>query len=374
MNDPLVQNQGAVEKQANVGTNNGTIIVGSDNSQNSQAGQIHIHQGMNYDEVRTLCLDLVQKELTLYKQQAIDESMRRFNRLMDKFLDQFSRIEENKRQRLQEPAIQNALNETFKEYVKSGKEDLGDDLIDLMIERVEVKEYTTRQSIIDEVRQILPKLSSSTVSLISLLTFSQLIIPRARDIFIEMLHKLSPLVENLQDIHNIDVAYLEQIGCGQSFSFLGFGKNFEQRMLSNYNLLFYNPITIDQFNAIMAKYGYNQNDKLYISLALINLMDTIGKQMQFKFNSYREDFIIGEKKYEIAKPLSNLLGEMRVYDEKEVRKFFLNINPNWTVVFDKFNKEDIKNFTLSPVGSYIGTRKLSKIFGQHIPLSVFYKE
>lgn len=60
MNDPLVQNQGAVEKQANVGTNNGTIIVGSDNSQNSQAGQIHIHQGMNYDEVRTLCLDLVQ--------------------------------------------------------------------------------------------------------------------------------------------------------------------------------------------------------------------------------------------------------------------------------------------------------------------------
>lgn len=29
MNDPLVQNQGDVEKQANVGTNNGTIVIGS---------------------------------------------------------------------------------------------------------------------------------------------------------------------------------------------------------------------------------------------------------------------------------------------------------------------------------------------------------
>lgn len=374
MNDPLVQNQGAVDKQANVGTNNGTIIVGRDNSPNTQSGQIHIHQGMNFDEVRALCLDLVQKELALYKQQAMVESMRRFNELMDKFLDQFSRINDNKRQRLQEPAIQNALNETFKEYVKSGKEELGDDLIDLMIERVEVEEHTTSQSIIDEVRQILPKLSSSTVSLISLLTFSQLILTRKTDVFMDMLHKLSPMIKHLQDIHSIDVAYLEQIGCGQSLSFVGFGKNFEQRMLSCYNLLFYHPISIDKFYEIMAKYGYNQGDKLFVSLVLNSLMDVKENQLHFKFNSYREDLLVGKKKLEISQALSNLLKEMRAFDEIEVRQFFLNINPNWIVVLDKFKNEDIKNFTLSPVGSYIGTRKLSKIFSENIPLSVFYKE
>lgn len=61
-------------------------------------------------------------------------------------------------------------------------------------------------------------------------------------------------------------------------------------------------------------------------------------------------------------------------DEKETRQFFLNINPNWAMAFDKFNRGDVKNFALSPVGSYIGTRKLSKIFCEVIPLSVFYKE
>lgn len=345
-----------------------------DNSQQIQGQTIIVQQGMNPDQVRALCLDIVQKELALYKQQANEEAMRRFNHLMDKFLNLLSKIEEDKRQRLQEPAIQNALNETFKEYVKSGEEELGDDLIDLMIERLEVEEHTTKQSILDEVRQILPKLSASTVSLITLLAFSNLIIPRQTDSFTEMLHRLSPLIKHLQDIHPIDVAYLEQVRCGQSLSFVGFGHNLEQRLLSNYNLLFYHPISIDQFNAFMTKYGYNAADKFYLSLTLQSLMVTEGEQKHFKYNSYREQQIVGSKSKEILEALNKLKENMVPFGESEVRQFFINVDPNWSIVFDKFNKEDIKNFALSPVGSYIGTRKLSKIFNQDIPLSVFYKE
>lgn len=374
MNDSLVNNQRTVERQANVANNNGTIIVSSDNSPQIQAGQIHIHQGMNYEEVRTLCLDLVRQELALYEQQANKEAMCRFNLLLDKFLDLFSRIDQAKRQRLQEPAIQNAINETFKEYIKSGQEELGDELIDLMIERIEVEEHTTRQYIIDEVRLILPKLSLPAVSLLSLLSFSHLIIPRQTDIFKDMLYKLSPLLESIREIHNIDVAYLEQVRCGQSLSFVGFGNNFEQRMLSNYNLLFYHPISIDLFNTKMSQYGYGHGDKQDILIGIMALMVANDNQLRFKFNTYREGLIISEKKIELTEPLNNLKSSMRAFDESEVRQFFMNINPKWEIVFNKFNKDDIKNFTLSPVGSYIGTRKLSKIFGQNIPHSVFYKE
>lgn len=63
-----------------------------------------------------------------------------------------------------------------------------------------------------------------------------------------------------------------------------------------------------------------------------------------------------------------------IKDSADTMLNIAQINPNWVMFFNKFNKDDIKNFTLSPVGSYIGTRKLSKILGQDIPLSVFYKE
>lgn len=370
MNDPLVQNQGSVEKQANVGNNSGTIIVGSDNSQ----GQIHIHQGMNSDEVRALCLDLVQKELALYKQQASDESMRRFNLLMEKFLDLLAEMNELKRQKLQEPAIQFAINETFKEYIKSGNEELGDDLMDLMIERMEVDEHTTKQLLIDEARQILPKLSVSTISLICIITFSQLIIPRDNVVFIEMLHKLSPILSRLEGLSGFDVAYLEQVRCGQSLSIFDSGKNFEQRMLSSYNLLFLHPISIDQFNSFVKKHGYNQGEVSDVIMFIHALMDTRGQQMCFNKNSFRNEQIIGNNKDEIIQALTFLTKEMTPFNEDEVKQFFLNIDKNWHVVSNIFNRGDIKNFVLSPVGSYIGLRRLSKMFRDNIPLSVFYQD
>lgn len=374
MNDPLVENQGSVEKQANVGSNNGTIIVGSDNSQQIQAGHIHIYQGMNSDEVRTLCLDLVQKEIALYKQQAAVESQRRFESLMDKFLDLLSKIDESKRQKLQEPAIQFAVNETFKEYIKSGEEELGDGLLDLMIERMEVDEHTTKQSLIDEARQILPKLSANTISLISIITFSELLIPRNNSDFVELLYNLSPLISRLRSVNSIDVAYLEQVGCGQSFSFFNTGKTFEQRMQSIYNLLFLHPYTIEQYNTFMTQHGYNQGEMSFVARTIMSLMEIKGQKMQFKINAYREELFLEEKRQEMIDAMTLLLKDMTQFSEDEVKQFFVEIDANWVVVFELFKRGDVKNFILSPVGLYIGSRKLSKLFSKDIPLSIFYKD
>lgn len=374
MNDPLVQNQGSVEKQVNVANNSGPINVGSNNTQQIQAGQIHIHQGINSDEVRALCLDLVQKEIALYKQQAAEESQRRFESLMDKFLDLLSKIDESKRQKLQEPAIQFAVNETFKEYIKSGEEELGDGLLDLMIERMEVDEHTTKQSLIDEARQILPKLSANTISLISIITFSELLIPRSNYDFVELLHNLSPLISRLRSVNSIDVAYLEQVGCGQSFSFFNTGKTFEQRMLSIYNLLFLHPYTIEQYNTFMTQHGYNQGEMSFVARTIMSLMEIKGQKMQFKINAYREELFLEEKRQEMIDAMTLLFKDMTQFSEDEVKQFFVEIDANWVVVSELFKRGDVKNFILSPVGLYIGSRKLSKLFGKDIPLSIFYKD
>ena len=112
----------------------------------------------------------------------------------------------------------------------------------------------------------------------------------------------------------------------------------------------------------------------FLPLALHSLMVTEGQQMRFKYNSYRDNKINGSKMKEVTEALNKLKENMMAFGENEVRQFFINVDPNWSIVFDKFNKDDIKNFALSPVGSYFGTRKLSKILNQVIPLSVFYKE
>lgn len=343
-----------------------------DNSQQIQGQNVYV--GMTYEQIKDLCLTLIQSELAIYKQKANEEAIRRFNAIMEKLLDALSRIDDCARSRFQEPAIQFAVNETFKEYIRSGSEELGDGLIDLMIERIQTEEHSTKQSLVDEARQILPKLSVSTLSLITILTFSRLIIPREKNVFVEMLRKLSPVIGNLNGIGSIDIAYLEQIGCGQSIAFFSGGNDFETTMKNNYDMLFRQPISIDKFNAFMASHGFNRGDDHTMIMAILPLMDTIGRQMAFKQTTIRQEQVVGVMKDKIFNALELLKQEMQPSNDSEVRQFFCNIDHNWSTVSEIFKRDDLKKFILSPVGLYIGSRKLSRIFGEDIPMTVFYHD
>ena len=280
-----------------------------------------------------------------------------------------SQLEDSTRQRFQEPSIQFAVNETMKEYIRSGKEELGDDLIDLMIERLKVEEHTTKQSLIDEARQILPKLSNSAVAVLAMLTFVKLIFLRERTEFVRILEKLTSLAGELGTPQSLDIAYLEQARCGQSLSFVTSNKNFVEEMKNTYDVLFSHPVSLEEFNQFMREYGINQEEKTPILLAISSFFDTKAQSMTYKYSTFPESRI----KDEIKEYMNLLKDRLSLYSEEEVRAYFLGISPMWQNVINLFERKDIKSFTLSPVGMYIGTRKLSRVLGEEVSIDIFYK-
>ena len=85
-----------------------------------------------------------------------------------------------------------ALNETFKSHIAVGDEELEENLIDLLIERLNVQDRTTEQAIIDEARQIIPKLSPATIALLTVIVFSKIVFPYNKAKLEELIKKLSP--------------------------------------------------------------------------------------------------------------------------------------------------------------------------------------
>lgn len=339
-----------------------------DNAQQIQGQTVFI--GMSYTEVKDLCTTLIQSELDSYTQAANAEAQKRFNAILSKLLDALTRIDETYRSRFQEPAIQFAANETFKEYIRSGKEELSDDLIDLMIERIRVEEHTTKQALIDEARQILPKLSSPTISILAILTFTKLIINNEKSEFIANMRKLSPLLLQIGNPQSMDIAYLEQIRCGQILSFVSASSEFLEMMRKKYSPMFTHPISIDDFNRTMIENGWNHGDR-YVLLAMLSLFETTGNQLTFNYSTLNKDAFT-TKQEELFDASNKLLSFAKKYTDEEVKRFFLDIDPNWINVMNLFNRKDIKSFIVSPVGIYIGSRKLSKILGEEIPISMFY--
>ena len=80
------------------------------------------------------------------------------------------------------------------------------------------------------------------------------------------------------------------------------------------------------------------------------------------------------KKTELHNALNEMMNRLPKYTKEEVCNFFLGIDPNWQNAIDLFNRKDIRSFIVSPVGYYIGTRKLTKILGEEIPISLFYSD
>ncbi len=330
--------------------------------------------GMNCMDVCRLCHDIFRSEFALYTQWASVEADERLQKFLDKFIACIKQLSDGSLQRFQEPAIQFALHETMKEYIRSGKEELDDDLIDLLIERLQVEEYSAKQALIDEARQVLPKLSSSSVAVLAMLAFVRIVMSKTRPAYINVLGKLSPMLGQLRTLHGIDIACLEQARCGQTLPGIVSNNSFIATIKKEYDVFFTHPITIDTFNQFVCDHQQSIGNSAQVYTTLAALFECKGNQLQYQY-SVKPDRLVQcpePEKSQIIDVSHQLIPLLKPYSDDEIRQFFLGIAPHWQYVFNLFERQDIKFFKLSPVGTYIGTRKLSRLLGEEISIELYF--
>lgn len=355
-------------------TNNKQEIADVDNSVVNQAqGDIIIHNGITVETAMDICKYVVKSELAIYTQQAEETAYKRWKDISEKTIDRISSLKQELLQRFNEPAIQMALNETFKSHITTGDEELEEDLIDLLIERLNVQDRTTEQAIIDEARSIIPKLSPAAIALLTVLVFSKLIFPYNKSKYEELIIKLSPVISRIQNITVLDTEYLKQVGCGSGNHMMVVNSSFEQTLMKDYELIFREPITLEDFNKIQQKYSSGDLNKFRV---ILSLFDTIGNKMLFKIpkqESINEHIYTMLNKASITAIIDEYKTYARPLTEEEIRAYFAGIDTNWRNVFELLKQRHVQRLQLTPVGFYIGIRQLSKICGEPIPMELFFQ-
>ena len=328
--------------------------------------------GITAETAIEICKYVVKGELAVYTQDARVEAEKRLLDVSKKTIDRITSLKEDLLYRFKEPAIQMALNETFKNHIASGNEELGENLIDLLIERLRVQERTTEQSIIDEARNIIPKLSSNTVSLLAIMVFSKLIFPYNKEQYDDLLLRLAPLVEKFKNINSLDIAHLKQVGCGYGVSAFHVAESLEKDLLSIYDLFFRYNISLDELNDIFRKYSRQttNSDLLYI----LGLFSTEGQYVSFNVGSTKTvtEAFNQANKDQLIPLFEDLKNKAIPFTEDEVRCYHIQKDARWQFAFEVFKNEQVTTFQLNPVGVYIGIRQLTKICETPIPMSLFY--
>lgn len=352
---------------------------------NQAGGNVIVnHYGMSPVEAIGLVKQLVSSEMSQYLQQAqitaqnrLEEFTRNFEGKIDaKLLEHLSRFNE--------PSMQIAAREAALGYIRNGNTAEGDTLVDMLIERVLVEDYSTQQQLIDKAIRILPTLSNECLALITFIAFVNIHKSCSYYDYKKWLECMNPVIDALVKVNPLDIAFLHQAECATGLTGISYTTDFIESQLKNSDLFFRHPASEAFTSYVVERYGVefiergmtfsraNQKQMFdFVSTFMINdsksfyCMRTSSKYLrqQLSANAYSD----------IPELLDKFIEESAPFTQNEVIAYFNDINSNWATVLELLKRQDLQAMRLTPVGNYIACRQLTRLSGDKLDMGIFYK-
>lgn len=258
-----------------------------------------------------------------------------------------------------------------KEYARNGDADLGDLLVDLLVERSKQLQRDMLQIVLNESLKIAPKLTMDQLAVLAI-TF---LFKYTRDDSIADHDKLGqyfdhyvrPFSEKISE--NLTwYQHLEFFGCGSITmgSNIFIESNTLQNILrTNYQGLFlkgFDPEEVEKKEISLGKDPrifitcLNDADKLQVGARSLEDLEKL----------MNEQAVSQEDKDKIIQ-----LFNLNKMNDVEIKSKCIEIRPYMESVFDVWSKSVMKNFTLTSVGIAIGHANIKRFVGEFENLSIW---
>lgn len=355
----------------------------NDSNINQAGGDIvNYYNGQQVKDIISLFGELVSFQISQYADEAKNTAHKRFDKFGQKLTEEVTKKVLDKTYRFNEPSIQFTMQEAALGYIKSGDDKQGEDLIDLLIERIKVDEHTTKQKLIDQAITILPTLSKNCLAILTLLSLRNFTFCGPIIQYKQFLNKMNPMIDIISSVSTLDIAYLRQANCTYELSRLRSYDNFLNIQLKNYDLMFKHPITGQQYDQFLSTFGLTDVGKCIMGLTERNkallaifLLNPNLREISWCISCSKilENALKQPACADIANDVERWLSMSESYNKEEVKKFYTDINSNWDKAISILNKKAVCSLDLTPVGKYIASRQIFKSSNFEIGLEMMYK-
>ncbi|GAA3222702.1 LPO_1073/Vpar_1526 family protein [Actinocorallia longicatena] len=182
-------------------------------SQNIQ-GEI-IHVGLTYGEAKDLFMDLFEQNFYRLSSVAHATAKERVDELTENYLHSLQASAPESIENISDPGVQAAILDVQSGYARSGDQDLGQILIDLLVERTKSTTRDIYQLSLTEALGVASKLSARHFSILTTLFLvreTKIHCHTHTDFYKRQARLLAPLLDSL-DFSPSDLRYLEAVGC-----------------------------------------------------------------------------------------------------------------------------------------------------------------
>lgn len=322
------------------------------------------HVGLTHVEAKEMFNDLF--ELNYYKLKGAAQAIAqgRGEEVTEKFIQKLQNENPAGLQQYADPDFQDALFTVQKEYAKAGDKDLGDILVDLLVDRSKQKNRNILQIVLNQCIHTAPKLTNDQLTVLALIFFLRYTkgvdIPNHQALSAYLAHYIQSFANNI----------IASASCFQHLVFTGCGSvsmvqiSLEEAFQRTYPGLF--------------KKGFESArlDEMTISVEDRNnfFIPCLNDPIRFQVNALNIEILeskLTNKVTEENKQKIIALFHEGTMDTAEIKAKVVEFSPFMEPIFVSWSTSSMKKFELSSVGIAIGHANIKRLSGEFANLSIW---
>ncbi|GHA70097.1 hypothetical protein GCM10009007_08430 [Formosimonas limnophila] len=323
-----------------------------------------VNVGVTASEARSIALDVAKATFNELTGAAKDTAIARVDEITTQIIEKLEREFPNGLQKARDPDFQYALFTVQKEFARSGDKDLGDLLVDLLVDRSKYDQRDILQIVLNESIATAPKLTDNqlaALAVIFLFKYTQNYNVGNHQLLGEYLDKhVLPFAQKLSK-SQAGYQHLEFAGCGTSLV----GDPLEKSFGQNYQGLFVKGF--DESEITNREITVGLDARFFIPC--INDSSKIQVKGLNKNNAEKylaEQGLSDEDKIKIL-----ALFDISKMNNYEIKEMVIANRPYMQKVFDIWNESAMQHFNLTSVGMAIGHANIKRFNCEFTDLSLW---
>jgi len=321
--------------------------------------------GLTYAEVRDVALDVFRANFYELAGVAKETAKARAEEITEEFLSKLQKEHPAGLEKSHDPDFQYALFTVQKEYARNGDKDLGDLLVDLLVDRSKQEQRNILQIVLNESLSTAPKLTENQLAVLAvifLFRYTQNLGVGNHQMLAEYLDKhvapfASKVVKNMACYQHLEFSGCGAIGLGTtSLEFIlgttyqgQFLKGFDEKEITDRGV----SIGLDPRFFIPC---LNDSSKVQVRANSKELLDKASEAHA----------ITAEDRAKIS-----ALFDVGKMNDTEIKDKCIEIRPYMSGLFETWSGSAMKNLTLTSVGIAIGHANIKRLVGEFSDLSIW---
>lgn len=344
---------------------NKTSQKGGDHSVNVQAENITVNTGLSIAHVKEIALEVFEGNFYKLAGIAKETADERAKEITDQFLEELARKNPEGLKASEDPDFQHSLFQAQKEYARCGDKELGDILVDILVDRSKEEERSLLQVVLNESLAIAPKLNTTQLDILSCcfnFAYTRRLDIRNPQMFADYLNNAVLIFSDAVGEKSSNYRHLEYVGCA---SIRTGSRDVVNILMKTYKAIFSKGFERDMLNDI-AENNPNIWRVVIPNPHNINLFQAGGMDDEVIKTICTQNGISEEGTTKLIQ-----INNQNMMNKQEATDYLKSICPKFEKFIEDTNKSAFNSLELTSVGIAIAHAHSRKKAGFDADLSIW---